>query len=215
MTRLAFAIGSLLALAGLLASLASWYGDVRLSRLGGASSLSTGEVLAIVREGTRLSPAAWIRLVPAARDLSMRGEDQAALEPLEEALRRHAPLEARFLRAAIWAGSGRTAEATSELESLHRLSPKNRTVVQLLIGLHASAGDLEKLERVSLESERRFPGGFDALVALKNVALARGDVRAARLFARRALQSPDRPEPRVYDPEAERRALADLEKDPR
>lgn len=211
--RLLAAAAALLALAGLLATLASWRGDVTLARLSGraSSSLSTRSFLALSREGSRQSPAAWIPLVPAAHALVLRGDDDAALELLEEALTRHAPLDARFLRAAIWAQKGRMRDALPELEAVHRLSPRNRTAVQYLLLLHASAGDLEKLAVVAEESERRFPGGFDALVALKNVALAHGDVRAAVLYARLALDARDRPEPRLYDPAEEREALAALE----
>ncbi|MBL8113504.1 MAG: hypothetical protein JNK60_11500, partial [Acidobacteria bacterium] len=91
----------------------------------------------------------------------------------------------------------------------------DRTAVQYLLGLHSSLGDTRRLEEVATESERLWPGGFDALVALKNLALARGDRRRALVLLRAAMLSRDFPEPRLYDPGTERAALRALEAGPR
>lgn len=202
---------------GLVASVEAWRGD-----LAGAELMRTDaralpderyrELLAIA---LAKNPSATVPLGAAARGLAERGLEEDARRANDEALRRHAPFEARLLHAADLAGRGRLREAADAFEALHRVAPADRTAVQYLLGLHASLGDTRRLEEVATESERLWPGGFDALVVLKNLALARGDRRRATVLLRAAVLSIDFPEPRLYDPEAEKTVLRALETGPR
>ncbi len=210
--RLVALAGAFAASWGFVASVEAWRGDLAGAALMSpeASRLDDDAYRRLLERALTKSPAATIPLTPAVKGLSERGLEREARAIIDEALRRNAPFAARLLHAADLAASGHLAEAVSAFETLHRVAPADRTVVQYLIGLHANLGNAPRLEEVARESERLWPGGFDALVALKNAALARSDRRAATVLLRAAAASRDFPEPRIYERDAEMAALEAL-----
>lgn len=135
---------------------------------------------------------AWANL---AQLYKQRGDDERALQTLEEGLG-HAPHDASLLSetAMLLADRSQFAEATRRLQAV---PPAARTgdYWELLGRLYLSAGDLAQAEESLRRALRGKPESVPALRQLAGVALKRGDSARAWQYLARALRlAPNSPE---------------------
>lgn len=179
----------------------------------------------VIKKGIELNPLAWQPRIQIAAYMALEDKYKEALDELNEAAKMNKTIAGMNLEATIYAERARRyhaaqnraaeieeyAKAVPAFQRLYRLSIIDRTVVQQLMGMYherpSPDGKKDDLQRLAIETDIRWPGCFDTLVALGNSYISDADLteflplilKYFVLAANAPQEGFSRPDPHVYE----------------